>query len=163
MKLRAAPLLMAAALLLSPALATAAEVKVDFKNPDRYVDAGRRGVQRDRTLKALTEYLQKLGEQLPENRQLAIDVLAMDLAGQYEPWQGPPANDDIRYMRSNTWPSMRLQFRLTENGKTVLEGDDSIADMNYQTRSSGSNAGLYYDKRLLEEWFTRRFLEPAAP
>jgi hypothetical protein len=153
-------LLMAAALL-APLAVQAAEVKVEFKEPDKMVDPGHAGRDRDRNFKTLTEYLQKLGARLPAKQTLSIEFAALDLAGEYEPWRNP-SNDDIRYLRDSTWPSAKLHYRLSEGDNTVAEGDDSIADMNYQLNiRSDSGDALYYDKRMLQTWFDKRF--PAHP
>jgi hypothetical protein len=151
--------LLAALLLAASGAAQAAEVKVEFKDPDKFVDAGHPGTMRDRNFKELTAYLQKLGEKLPATQQLTVEFLDLNLAGEFEPWRNPQ-NNDIRYMREVTWPSARLHFVLSENGKTITEGEDSIADMSYQShsRSTGSSSSLYYDEQLLETWFKKRFI-----
>ncbi|MDB5970814.1 MAG: hypothetical protein JWQ90_3264 [Hydrocarboniphaga sp.] len=157
-------LLLTAAVAAPIAATQAATVTVEFKDPDHYVDAGNRGADRDRNFKTLTTYLQKLGERLPAQQTLAITVLALDLAGQYEPWRSPPGNEDIRYLRSSTWPSMQLHYRLGDGDKTVGEGEDSIADMNYQLgRQVGSESTLYYDKQMLKTWFDKRFPVDGKP
>jgi hypothetical protein len=156
-------LLLALAMLL-PLAAQAAEVKVEFKEPDKMVDPGNRGRERDRNFKTLTEYLQKLGARLPASQSLSVEFTALDLAGQYEPWHSQPGNDDIRYLRSSTWPSAKLHFKLSEGDKTLSEGEDSIADMNYQlTVHSDNGDRLFYDKRMLQTWFDKRFLSSDKP
>jgi uncharacterized protein (TIGR00645 family) len=81
-----------------------------------------------------------------------------------EPWHSQPGNDDIRYLRSSTWPSAKLHFKLSEGDKTLSEGEDSIADMNYQlTVHSDNGDRLFYDKRMLQTWFDKRFLSSDKP
>lgn len=156
-------LLLALAVLL-PVAAQAAEVKVAFKDPDKLVDAGNPGRDRDRNFKELTAFLQKLGAKLPAGQSLSIEFTALDLAGRYEPWRSPPGNDDIRYLISSTWPSAKLHFRLVEGDKTISEGEDSIADMNYQmTVRSDNGDRLFYDKRMLQTWFDKRFSSGDKP
>lgn len=149
---------------LLPLAVEAAEVKVEFKDPDKMVDPGHRGRERDRNFKTLTDYLQKLGQKLPASQTLSIEFLALDLAGQYEPWHSPPASDDIRYLRSSTWPSAKLHYRLSEGDKLISEGDDSIADMSYQLNIRSDNGdSLYFDKHMLQTWFEKRFIGGDKP
>ena len=42
---------------------------------------------------------------------MKIEVLDIDLAGELEWWHGPY---DIRYLRSYTWPRIKLRYTLKE-------------------------------------------------
>lgn len=92
-------------------------------------------------------------------------MIDVDLAGRYEPWQIETPN--TRYLRSGTWPSMRLKYRLLEGEREIAQGEDQLADMNYQSRAAaGARSGdrLRYEKIMLNDWFRNRFGgETAAP
>jgi hypothetical protein len=77
---------LALAIALWPLHASAA-VKVNFINPEHYVDAGSYGQDRTRNLDEIERTFQKLGEHyLSADQVLTIDVLDVDLAGRLEPW-----------------------------------------------------------------------------
>ena len=152
--------LLAAAMMLS-VLASAsshAAVSVRFVNPERYTDAGSYGGgSTEATVAEFSAYLQKLGERfLAPGQNLSIDVLDIDLAGQYEPWRG--AMSDVRIMRDITPPRIKLRYVLTEKGRRLRNGEEDISDMNYQMTSGRSGSDRYgYEKALLDDWFRRTF------
>lgn len=143
--------------LLSPANAAHAGVKVRFVDPQHYTDAGGFGAaSRDATLAEIRAYLEKLGTRLlAPGQNLTIEVLNIDLAGEFEPWRRDFS--DVRIMRDITPPSFKLRYVLSEKGKPVRRGEDDITDMNYQMNlSARSSIDRYaYDKALLDDWFRR--------
>ena len=94
-----------------------AGLKVRFINPERYTDAGSFGAGgRDATLAAFRAHLEKLGARLlTPGQNLTIDVLNIDLAGEYEPWRRNLS--DVRIMRDVTPPHIKLSYVLNEKGK----------------------------------------------
>jgi len=134
-----------------------ASVKVRFVDPSHYTDAGGFGAaSREATLSTIRAYLEKLGRRLLAPCQhMTIEVLNIDLAGEYEPWRRNL--DDVRIMRDITPPSFRLRYVLTDKGKPTRRGEETITDMNYQMNlSARSSSDRYaYDKALLEDWFRR--------
>ena len=67
---RAIAALLPLALLAATALpaAAAGKVEVSFIEPDKFADAGRSSLDRERTLKTLGDYLQALGSELPDGQ-----------------------------------------------------------------------------------------------
>lgn len=165
---RSAALTLAAGLLLAlagaPAPARAAGVvTVNFLEPSRYADAGRRDRFDDApTLAALAKHLEQLGtRRLPEGQTLAVDVLDVDLAGEFRPTS---RGLDLRVLRGAAdWPRLKLRYVLSENGKELDRGEDSLSDLDYlnSTLPGASSDTLAHEKRLLDDWFTRRFATPA--
>ncbi len=149
-----------AVLILAPG-ASFAGVKVRFIDPEHYTDAGSFGTgSRKATLAAFRTYFQKLGERfLAPGQTLTIDVLDIDLAGEYEPWR--TNFSDIRIMRDTTPPSFRLRYVLTERGKRMRSGEENLMDINYQMNASARlSGGRYaYEKALLDDWFRRNFAD----
>ncbi|MFT3817449.1 MAG: DUF3016 domain-containing protein [Rubrivivax sp.] len=129
-------------------------VEVSFKPADQYRDAGR-GLQGQRTLEQLDAYLKSLGARLPDGQTLKIDVQDLDLAGE----QRPTRTDELRVMRGGAdWPAMQLHWTLSEGQRTLQSRDERISDMNYLMHSMrGNNDPLYYEKRMIDEWFEQRF------
>lgn len=144
-----------AGILLVPA-SSLAGVNVRFINSERYSDAG----ARDGTLAALRSHLQRLGERfLAPGQTLTVDILDVDLAGQYEPWRRNLA--DVRILRDVTPPRIKLRYVLTERGKRSRSGEDNLTDINYQMNPSARSSSdrLVYEKALLDDWFRRNFAD----
>ena len=142
-----------------------AEVQVTFTAPEKYVDASlqRDGARaREQTLKIIREHLVALGERyLAPTRTLKIEVLDIDLAGELEWWHGPY---DIRYLRSYTWPKIKLRYTLEDAGETIDSREELVSDPSYQmnviTRSGES---MPYEKEMLARWFRSRFAASNTP
>jgi hypothetical protein len=145
-----------AAALLAPAQSFA-DVKVRFIDPERYTDAGSFGAgSRAATLAEFKAYFEKLGARfLAPDQNLTIDVLNVDLAGHYEPWQRNFS--DVRIMRDVTPPRIKLSYVLSVKGKRTRRGEDDLTDINYQMNPSGrfSSDRYAYEKALLDDWFRR--------
>ena len=102
-----------------------AEVKVNFINPDKYTDANLRQrygkSARDIALREIETFFGRLGETyLAPGDKLTIDVLDVDLAGRFEPWQFDYR--DVRFMREITWPEIKLRYSLERASEPVRSG-----------------------------------------
>lgn len=144
--------------------ALAGDVGVAFLAPEKYQDVGIHQHDIDRNLRALEQHLQKLGKQLlPPTQTLKLEILDIDLAGRYEPWQPPPLHE-VRVMRSNaaTWPLIKLRYTLSEDSRVLKQGEESVTDMNYLDRikTYDDSDPLHYEKRMLEDWFRDRLSLP---
>jgi hypothetical protein len=138
-----------------------AGVNVRFIAPERFTDAGSNGFRSadEGTLATFRAYLQRLGDRfLALGQNLTIDILDIDLAGDYEPWRGGSLGD-VRIMRDITPPRFRLRYVLTEKGKRARSGEETLTDINYQMNPSGRfGSDRYgYEKALLDDWFRRMF------
>ena len=144
--------------------ASAGDVNVALVNPAGFADAGTTFRDRELNLRALTEHLQTLGKRhLPADRLLKVELLDVDLAGIVRPSRR--AGPELRIVKGAAdWPRMSLRYTLESNGKAVASGEESLADMNYRfgaTRVHSSDP-LYYEKRMLDEWFKARFVDARA-
>src|SRR5262249_48640551 len=107
-----------------------ARVVVTFLNQDTYSDPDLHGLPVRAELKA---YLERLGSRyLGRNADLKISVLDLRLAGIYASWNTPPS---YRVMRESTWPAMTVRYVLTQGGRTVTSGEETVSDQFYLTRS----------------------------
>jgi len=139
-----------------------AEVQVSFTAPETYVDAGllrEDGARaREVTLRTIREQFVRLGERyLAPSQTLAIEVLDIDLAGEIEWWHGPY---DIRFLRSYTWPKIKLRYTLKGNGETIRSSEEWISDPSYQMNvlaATRSGEVMPYEKEMLARWFRSRF------
>lgn len=160
------------ALLLSTALAlpvmigvpdtAAADVTVTYIAPEKFRD---REFRQERTrVSALAEFdkeFAKLAERyLPAGQDLAIEVLDIDLAGGFEPWNFDYR--DVRIMRDTTPPRIRFRYTLTDAGKVIRQDEVRLSDVNYLSRPGAANdtERFAHDKQLLEDWFRKTFVPP---
>lgn len=149
-------------LLMLPAIAAvgaaAAGVQVNFVKPEKYHDEDfRRPFKRDGVVAEFRKIFDKLGKiYLGKGETLRIDVLNVDLAGRYEPWNGL---NDVRVLRDVTPPSFKLRYTLTKGRKVLKRGEETVTDMNYLWNPSAGRSGerFAYEKNLLRDWFRRRF------
>ncbi|WP_232215764.1 DUF3016 domain-containing protein [Paracoccus sp. J55] len=157
------------ALLLSIALAlpvligvpntAAADVTVTYVSPEKFHDREFRQVRT--WASALAEFdkeFAKLAERyLPAGQDLTVEVLDIDLAGDFEPWNFDYR--DVRIMRGTTPPRIRLRYTLTEGGKVLKQDEVRLSDMNYLSRpgAAGDTERFAHDKHLVEDWFRKTF------
>jgi len=94
-----------------------AAVRVSFIQPEKYHDEDfRSSSRRDGITAEFRKYFEKLGARyLKGNQMLSIDVLDIDLAGQYEPWR--PQWSHVRIFRDTTPPRVRLRYTLSQRGQ----------------------------------------------
>jgi hypothetical protein len=150
-----------------PSLASA-EVKVNFVTPERYFDASLNGNYGSRryaaAVKALDAIFQDLAKRyLAPGDQLSIDVLDVDLAGEYNPWT--PYSYNVRLMTDSTWPRIKLGYVLTRADGPPVTGVELVSDPNYLTHQDfrARTGALAYEKIMLEAWFKARFVPPKPP
>jgi hypothetical protein len=109
--------------------------------------------------KTLGDYLRTRAERLlPPGQHLEVTIDDIKLAGNFEPWRGPDAQD-IRIMKDLYPPRVDLHYRLVaSDGTPIREGDSKLRDMAYlQHTVPTSTDPLRYDKRLLDDWLKREF------
>lgn len=114
--------------------------------------------------KALSDHLRKRADRiLPQGEQLQVTIDNIKLAGDYEPWRGPNAQD-IRFMRDLYPPRIDLHYRLLgADGRVIREGEGKLRDMAYLQRTVPfNNDPLRFDKRLLDDWLNREFVRAQA-
>ncbi len=110
--------------------------------------------------KSLGDYLRKRADlKLPPGEQLHVTINDIKLAGDFEPWRGPNAQD-IRFMTDLYPPRMNLHYKLIgSDGATIREGDSKLLDMAYLQRTVPfNNDPLRYDKRMIDDWIYKEFV-----
>ena len=95
---------------------------------------------------------------LPAGEQLKVTIDDIKLAGAYEPWRGPEAQD-IRFLRDLYPPRMDLHYSLTgADGTIIREGQSRLRDGAYlQHTVTTSTDPLRYDKRMIDVWLRKEF------
>ena len=138
-------------------------LSVTFVHPEGYADAAyarpsggeleRAEVQRD-----IERHLQRLAERgLRIGQALRIEILEIDLAGQFEPFRFR-AGSDVRIFRDVSWPRLGLRYTLTVGGQVAESREEQLTDMDYLASFNrySRNDRLRYEKALLDAWFDKR-------
>ena len=145
--------------------AASAAVTVTFVQPERYVDLPFAPWERDTVMKDLDQYLVKMGAKwLPAGQDLKIEVLDIDLAGNLR--NARSGGQQIRVLNGGAdWPMIEVRYTLESSGKTLRTGTDRLSDMNYfnshVTDRSRFRESLFYEKRMLQDWFKAKFAAAA--
>ena len=150
------------AVILSPA-SSHAGVNVRFVSPSRYTDAGSYYTSSASVEAAFRAHLDRLGKRfLAPGQNLNIDIVDIDLAGYQQPLRFAPNN--VRIATGVTLPRIVLRYVLTERGRRMRSGEETLTDINYQMNPSARFSGdrYVYEKALLDDWFRRTF-SPGRP
>ena len=155
----AGPVLLAMLALGAWAAPATAGVTTTFVQAQNYQDMPFSPIDREQILKSLGEHFAKLGQALPPDQDLAIDVKDIDLAGRLVP--NFRAGQDIRVLHGGAdWPHMTLHYTLSSHGQVLAAGDEQLSDMDYLNRISTYSDGdpLRFEKRMIDDWFKKKFL-----
>lgn len=151
-------ILLAAAVL--AALPSHAATVVTFTDPDRYTDVANQRWETQSTLDTLEKHIKRLGDRyIAPNDTLRIEVLDIDLAGWVR--MGGRAPNEVRVVRGKAdWPSMKVRYTLESRGGTSTK-ETTISDPTYLDHGMriNSSESLYYEKRMLDDWFRSTFGE----
>lgn len=161
--LLAALITLAAAGMASAVDQPGSRISVVFVEPQRFTDILESATRSEKgsaaILDEIAQFLRETGEaQLAAGFALELRITDIDLAGEFEPVRGPQF-ERTRLMREVYWPRFDLGFRLKDGeGHVVKEGQRTLRDLNYLTRSQRvSEDRLRYEKALLRDWFRQEF------
>jgi hypothetical protein len=147
-----------AAATLASVASAAGTVQVSFVQPERFADVRDAAFSRDANLDILKRHLEAAAAPyVADGATLKIDVLDVDLAG--EPSHGP-RTQDLRILRGRAdWPRIQLRYSLEAPGQPARAREATVSDMAYLQHIGSSMHGeaLYYERRMLDEWFKAEF------
>ena len=140
---------------------SASHVSVTFVEPEKFTDARRAELEPTSkgVLGELQNFIVKTGTRyVPENMRLNIKVTNVDLAGDFELFRGPQA-DQVRISKGLYPPHIVLDFELVDSdGSVIKSGTRDLTDINYQLRSvSPREDALRYEKDILRDWLRSEF------
>jgi hypothetical protein len=149
-------LLLAACAAAAPEDESVSRVSVTFVEPEKFTDARRAELQPTSSgvLRELKTFLIDAGTRyVPENMKLNIRVTDVDLAGDFELFRGPQA-DQVRITKGLYPPHIVLEFEVMDSTGTVVKsGKRDLTDINYQLRSIYPREDyLRYEKDILRDW-----------
>jgi hypothetical protein len=136
-------------------------VQINFESPDKFTDMGstymsERGADPG-YLTELQKYIEERGRsRLPAGSNLALTITDVDMAGRFEPEQGPNFQD-VRMIREIYPPRIRLTYRLTDaKGMVRGEGDRTLLDQSFQWKVTPitRNDPLRYEKGLIDDFIS---------
>lgn len=148
-----------AGLLLASQGAALAAVTVNYVDAERFTDLPRIPWQRQQVLDDLAGHFRQLGQTLPADRELVIDVLDIDLAGRERP--NGFSTDAIRIREHGDWPRMTLRYTLTEGGRRLASGEARLSDRNYLNRIGAYPQDERWpaEKQMIDNWW-RKAIQP---
>tara|TARA_B100002003_G_C14064169_1_gene512173 strand:- start:336 stop:863 length:528 start_codon:yes stop_codon:yes gene_type:complete len=163
--------LLAAGLMYQPVMA-AAEVKINWHEPDSYQDIRPSNQSRSSFRKMvfadLEQYMTKLAEDLPDGQTLSMTVTDLDLAGEVWPASllGGMGGADIRLVKPVYIPRMSFSYTLKDASGSVLQNAEvklkDMAFMDRGTRASRRAENLTYEKAMLKDWFEKALEQTAS-
>ena len=140
----------------APVDESAARISVAFIEPEKFTDARR--AELEPTSTGIVGELQKFiittgARYIPENMTLNIRITDIDLAGDFELFRGPQA-DQVRIVKGLYPPHIVLEFEIIDSAATVVKsGKRDLTDINYQLRSVYPREDyLRYEKDILRDW-----------
>ncbi len=140
---------------------SAARVSVTFVEPEKFTDARR--AELEPTSIGILGELRKFiiatsARYVPEDMKLNIRVTKIDLAGDFELFRGPQA-DQVRIIKGLYPPRIALEFQVVDDAaKVVKSGKRDLTDIDYQRRSVYPSADyLRYEKAILRDWLRAEF------
>jgi Protein of unknown function (DUF3016) len=145
----------------APVNDSASRVSVTFIEPEKFTDARRADFEPTSSgiLRELEKFLIESGARyVPENMKLNIRVTDVDLAGDFELFRGPRA-DQVRITKGLYLPRIVLEFEVVDSaGKAVKSGKRDLTDIDYQLRSVyPAEDYLRYEKDILRDWLRAEF------
>ncbi len=145
--------------------ASAAQSKVEWFEPEHYVDVRaanqNRISYRKQVFRAFEKHIAKRAEKLPSDHTLVMKFTDVDLAGDVRYMVGPN-NSDIRVIKDIYIPRLKFEYKLLDsNDKVVKEASENIKDMGFFSNSTKrrNSDSFHYEKELLDDWFKDAFPE----
>ena len=137
----------------------AGTVTVSYVQPEKFSDAGNSRRDAETNLKDMTGHFEALAaKHLADGQKLSIEILDVDLAGEVRPMRR--SGQDLRVLKGKAdWPHIKLRYTLEAAGQAARSAEVNVADMGYLQRIPKGQTGdaLYYEKRMLDEWFATQF------
>jgi hypothetical protein len=161
----AAVFCMATMVVAAPACADPSRVEVTWAPFETLSEVKQNQMQRgwlrpEEWTKQLGNYLsERASARLPPGQQLEVVIDDIKLAGDFEPWRGPRAQD-IRVMKDIYPPRIDLHYRLIgADGKPLCESQSKLRDLSYLQNNviPTDTDPLRYDKHMIDTWIRTEF------
>ena len=159
--------LFAGLLLASGVCQAGGSAELDWADPATFTDIapgmGTRAAKLAAVQQAFTGAFESGAAQLPDGYLFKARITNVDLAGQVNPPQVMDPNlINTRVMTGNYFPSLRLDYTLTDATGAVLASGQSVvvSDMDYLSRTTSASASspYYFEQRMIRDWFNRNIV-----
>ncbi len=143
-----------ALLLVGAGAASAGPATVTFANPEQFADMPREASSREQVLADLSDHFGALAAKLPAGQEMKVEVLDLDMAGRS--WPGMWGARELRVLEGGAdWPHIKFRYSITQDGKVVKSGEETVQNMDYLWRLNRYSTGdsLRYEKQMLDTWF----------
>ena len=140
----------------APVDESVSRISVTFVESEKFTDAHRVELEPTSSgvLRKLEKFLIDAGTRyVPETMKLNIRVTDIDLAGDFELFRGPQA-DQVRITKGLYPPHIVLEFEIIDSTGTVVKSRKrDLTDIDYQLRSVYPREDyLRYEKDILHDW-----------
>lgn len=149
---------------LAATTAYAAEVEVNWDQPEKFTDIRpaneSRNKYRERVMKHFAGFFADMAQQLPEGYSWKITVTDLDLAGEIDPFAGG-AGQELRVVKDIYSPAIKFSHVLQDKyGEQIINQKEQLRDMSFMNslRNFHSNEEFNYEKQMLAQWFARDVL-----
>lgn len=135
-------------------------VKIVWQSPKDFRDIKSSGEIQSRFEKRLFETLtaninKEAVKILKPNQKLEMTITDVDLAGDMRPTFGATA-DDLRVVKDIYPPRMSFSYRVLDNDKVIVAGDEKLSDMGFLTGVQSLNSKPFlYETKMLAEWLKK--------
>ena len=134
------------------------QVVINWHEPKQYRDVrspnGGQKHYQENVFYQLDKHFQKSAKKfLPQGFSMKVKVTDLNLAGDTR--FHTIGNQEVRLIKPIYWPSMTFEYQLYEGDKLVQSDSIKLKDISFMERSGfgRKSQGLYYEKRLITDWF----------
>jgi hypothetical protein len=136
-------------------------VKIEWQDPSSFRDiktsSGIQSRYEARLFDTLTKELDKNAQRvLKDNQTLELVVTDLDLAGDMRPTFGATSVSELRIVKDLYPPRMTFTYRVLEDSKVIMVGDEKLIDMNFLHHVGMSkNNTAEYESKMLADWLKK--------
>jgi hypothetical protein len=164
-KLLFAKHLLAAAVLFGAGTTLAADLQIEWNNPDHWQDAKATDINQQRYIERVKEVLgdqfRHEAERLPAGQKLIVSVNDVDLAGEIEYFhRNYPFG--LRVIRNVDSPRIDLNYELRDADDHVVKtGEEKLRDpgFRYITLANYDRNVFRYERALIRDWSRKELLD----
>lgn len=151
--------------------AQAADAEIVWQNPGEYRDiqvsnTGSQKKFQERVFDKLTRHFQTMAARhLPAQQTLHVEVTDVDLAG-YVEYFLLPNNQSVQLVDDLFMPALSFNYELRDDQDRVIDRGEAKLKERSNLLYFGSalidrNDSLFFEKRLIDQWFRESFFDPA--
>lgn len=132
-------------------------ILVNWVNPETYKDAHDSDNKSEKSLKLVLSDLEdhlktRTAKRIPAGYTLTINVSALDLEGEFEPWRGAQYND-VRIVKDVYPARVELSYTLQDSAEyTLLSGEEKLSSLGDFPPFNADTTRFAYTKELFDDF-----------